>query len=417
MEWGLRAAAMFTCLCFLAMAGCAPRTAPAVEATSSASARPSPTVDSWRSTYPSEAAAWKGGLKMEKSPSGYGGSVPVEKSTSQPEMKVNYKGSGFAVSYKTVRGHPYSWIDVSTTPRVGEKTPASCIACKTPAVADMYRSGGWSFARKPARSFIATGGPPIDCFSCHDPGTGAMRPSVPSYQEARERRGAKPAVARRTEAADAVCVQCHSTYYVEPATNRVVFPWDNGLEPEAMLAYYAERPSGFVQDFVQPDSGVPVLKARHPDYEMFSSGVHAAAGLSCVDCHMPIVGAGGKQVRDHTLRSPLLTIGDSCLGCHRGKTEDWMRARVKYIQDSVFEVQHRAGQMVADAHAAVAAAAKAGASTEKLAAARARVREAQWYWDYVASANSMGFHNPVLALRSLSKAIDLAARAVESLRP
>jgi nitrite reductase (cytochrome c-552) len=415
--WELRAAVVVVCLCLFGLAGCAPRTAStrqepksAADAGSSASVRPAATIGEWTAEYPAEAAAWQSATQMEKSPSGYGGSLPLEKSESQPEMKVNYKGSGFGASYKTVRGHPYSWEDLSTTARITDKTPGSCITCKTPAVADLYGKNGWNFAQQPARSLIAQGHPPINCFSCHDPGTGALRPSVPSYAEAVARRGTKAAAGRK-DAGDAICAQCHSTYYLEPGTNRVVSPWDKGLEPEAMLAYYATEPSGFRQDFVQPDSGVPVLKARHPDYELFAGSVHSAAGISCVDCHMPWVAAGGKNIRDHHIRSPLLDLKASCLGCHRGKTEDWMRSRVRYIQDSVFQAQRLAGQRVAEAHGALAAAARRGASVERLADARALLREGQWYWDYVASANSMGFHNPVLALRTLSKSIDLAARA------
>lgn len=48
---------------------------------------------------------------------------------------------------------------------------------------------------------------------------------------------------------------------------------------------------------------------------------------------------------------------------------------------------------------------------------RGDLHDGQWYWDYVASANSMGFHNPELAMRSLAKAIDLAAKAKEDLAP
>jgi nitrite reductase (cytochrome c-552) len=406
----MKVCALIVFLGLFLLSGCAPRVE-SPDARTSASVRPAPSIESWMAAYPIESAAWKSARKMEKSPSGYGGSVLVEKAIAQPEMKVNYKGSGFGVSYKTVRGHLYSWEDLSGTLRVTEKTPASCITCKTPAVADLYGRNGWAFARQPARSLIAEGHPAIDCFSCHDPLTGNPRPSVPSFVEAAGRRGTKPGAANAGDSRDAVCAQCHSTYYLEPGTNRVVSPWDKGLGPEAMLAYYADRPAGFTQDFIQPDSSVAVLKARHPDYELFSGGIHSAAGLSCMDCHMPWVSAEGKKVRDHHVRSPLLDIRNSCLGCHRGKTEEWMRSRVREIQDSVFQTQRIAGQRVAEAHGAIAAAARAGASAEKLAGARALLRDGQWYWDYIASANSMGFHNPVLALRSLAKAIDLSARA------
>ena len=231
-----------------------------------------------------------------------------------------------------------------------------------------------------------------------------------------KRRGVDLAQAAPKEMESYVCAQCHSTYYFEPKTNRAVAPWDKGLDPESMLAHYRAKPSGLEQDFVQPDSGVKVLKARHPDYELYSSSIHASLEISCADCHMPYVAADGTRVRDHDIRSPLLTVQASCLSCHHGRTEDWVKSRVAYIQSSVFETQRLAGQRIAAAHAAIAAASQ-GTSAAKLDKARADLRDGQWYWDYVASANSMGFHNPELAMRSLAKAIDLAAKAREDLAP
>ncbi len=44
---------------------------------------------------------------------------------------------------------------------------------------------------------------------------------------------------------------------------------------------------GFEQDGDHPDSGTKMLKAQHPDYETWSTSVHADASVTCVDCHMP----------------------------------------------------------------------------------------------------------------------------------
>jgi nitrite reductase (cytochrome c-552) len=178
-----------------------------------------------------------------------------------------------------------------------------------------------------------------------------------------------------------------------------------------MYAYYATKPSGFEKDFTQPDSGVAVLKARHPDFELYSSGVHASAGVSCVDCHMPYTTVDGARARQHWVTSPMRNVGESCLQCHRGKTEAWAKDRVRYIQDSVFSLQRIAGKAVADAHGAIAAATAGGASSATLDRARELLRQAQWYWDFVASANSTGFHDPLQAQRSLALSIDLARRA------
>jgi nitrite reductase (cytochrome c-552) len=403
-------------LCVLLLPSCAPRTAavaglaPAPAATSSASESVGTDLASWLKAYPTEAAMMAMGRKMLASPTGHGGSVPAEKARAQPEMSVNYKGSAYAVSFKEKRGHVYSWEDISTTRRLTEKTPASCISCKTPDIAKIFADKGWSYASDSAMSYIKEGHPAIDCFSCHDPATRELRVIVPSFGEAMKRRGTDLAKASRKDMESYVCAQCHSTYFLETGSNRVVSPWDRGLGPEEMYAFYASRPFGFEKDYVQPDSGVALVKARHPDYELYSSGVHASAGVSCVDCHMPLVSAGGARVRQHWVTSPMRSVGDSCLQCHRGKTEAWARERVKYIQDSVYSLQRIAGSAVAEGHAAIAAAAPR-ASGKTLDEARDLLRQAQWYWDYVASSNGTGFHDPLRAQRSLALSIDLARRA------
>jgi formate-dependent nitrite reductase cytochrome c552 subunit len=39
-----------------------------------------------------------------------------------------------------------------------------------------------------------------------------------------------------------------------------------------------------------------VLKAQHPEFEMWSQGVHARSGVSCADCHMPYVREGAVKI-------------------------------------------------------------------------------------------------------------------------
>jgi nitrite reductase (cytochrome c-552) len=396
---------------------CAPRTASVAglagpDAKSSASQVVGEDIESWMKAYPAEAAMMAKGKQMLPSPSGYEGSVPVEKASAQPEMGINFKGSAYAVSFKEKRGHVYSWQDISTTKRVNDKTSASCITCKTPDIAKIFEAKGWTYASEPAMGYFKEAHPSIDCFSCHDPKTRQLRVIVPSFVDAMKGRGVDLAKATPKEMESYVCAQCHSTYFLEPKTNRVVSPWGKGLKPEEIYAYYVTRPSGFEKDFTQPDSNVAVLKARHPDYELFSNGVHSSAGVSCVDCHMPYTTVDGAKVRQHWVTSPLRDVGVSCLQCHRGKTQAWALGRVKYIQDSVFSLQRIAGQAVAQAHEAIASSSRVpGVTAITLDQARELLRQAQWYWDYVASSNSTGFHDPVQAQRSLALSIDLARRA------
>ena len=56
----------------------------------------------------------------------------------------------------------------------------------------------------------------------------------------------------------------------------------------------------------------------------------------------------------------------------------------------------------------------AGATDEQLAGAREYLRQAQWYWDFCAAENGVGFHNPDRIMRTLGLSIDCAHQAIEA---
>jgi len=179
-----------------------------------------------------------------------------------------------------------------------------------------------------------------------------------------------------------------------------------------MYEYYSSIPNGFEMDWKHPDSETKMLKAQHPDFEMWSGGVHAGSGVSCADCHMPYMKVDGQKYTSHWVTSPMKHGKEACRTCHT-QSDQWLLDRVKSIQNSVWEMQHTAGQTVARAHQAVGKASKsARADRAQLDKARELIRKAQWYWDYVAAENSMGFHNPVLALNTLGRSVDLAHQAI-----
>jgi len=220
--------------------------------------------------------------------------------------------------------------------------------------------------------------------------------------------------AGREEMRTYVCGQCHAEYYFEPGTSRVIMPWDKGLHPEQIYAYYSTKPGGFEGDWVQPDSQAMMLKAQHPDFEVHSGGTHARLGISCADCHMPYMREGGRKYSSHWVTSPMKTTDASCRRCHPEDAKILLE-RVKMGQKSVWELQHIAGTRIAKAHEAIARAlASTTANKEELGKAREHLRRAQWYWDFVAAENSMGFHNPALCLNILGQSIDLAHRSAES---
>lgn len=341
---------------------------------------------------------------MLPSPTGYGGSVPVQKLTLSPELKVLFAGSGFGKDYKEDRGHEWAWTDLKESERINDKTPGSCLVCKTPYVAELYKESGWAFAQKPLKAFLTVEHPTVSCATCHDPATGKLQVIQPGFVESLQERNIDFEALPKKEQETLTCAQCHVEYYFEPVTNRVIHPLTSGTTAESMYAYYQTNPHGFKADFTHPVSGAPLLKAQHPDYEEFLGGVHAQAGLSCADCHMP----GGS----HQISSPLNSVDQSCLKCHTGKTSDWLIARVQYNQDTLAGLQTQCGQDIARTHQMVGAKA-ATLKPEVLEKARQGLREAQWYWDYVAAANSMGAHNPVGGLKNLSTALRKAAEVRE----
>jgi len=111
----------------------------------------------------------------------------------------------------------------------------------------------------------------------------------------------------------------------------------------------------------------------------------------------------------YDVKSPLLTPETSCGTCHTDV--DYVVSRVKLIQDSVWEAQTRAEEALVDAIEAIAEAEKTSAHSDSLEEAHRLHREAQLRWDFVASENSMGFHNSQEALRILAAATDLARQA------
>ena len=160
-------------------------------------------------------------------------------------------------------------------------------------------------------------------------------------------------------------------------------------------------------DYTHAETGAEVLKAQHPEFELWSQGIHARSGVSCSDCHMPYMRDGATKVSDHWVCSPLLHVDRSCQVCHHSG-EDELKARVDVIQDRNYVLMQRAAKALMDQIDAIVAAKAEGATPEALAPALALQRKAQWRLDFVAAENSMGFHAPQEAARILGEAADYA---------
>ena len=366
----------------------------------------------WGQYYPLEYKSYLKNKEMNPPVTGYGGSEKIAKRIKEPEILINFKGNAFSIDYNEDRGHPYAVEDLTGTKRVDKNTVGACMTCKTAYLDDFFKEMGWGYASKPLFELLPRIKKPIVCANCHDPKTMNLRVINPAFIEAMEKRGIDVKKASREEMRSYVCGQCHVEYYFVPAGKKVVFPWVNGLHPEKIYEYYSMIPNGFEMDWKHPDSEAKMLKAQHPEFEFWSGGVHAGSGVSCADCHMPYMLENGQKYTSHWVTSPMRHSQQGCRTCHT-QSDQWLLERVKTVQDRVFEMQHTAGETVAKAHVAIGKASKnAKANKAELDKARELIRKAQWYWDFVAAENSMGFHNPTLALNTLGRSIDLAYQSI-----
>lgn len=210
--------------------------------------------------------------------------------------------------------------------------------------------------------------------------------------------------ASRQEMRSLVCAQCHVEYYFQGSGKLLTYPWHKGLRVEQIEAYYDE--AGHT-DWTHPLSGARLLKAQHPEFELWSQGIHARSGVACADCHMPYKREGAIKISDHHVRSPLLNVARACQTCHR-YPETEILDRALSIQDRTKGLLLRAEEAVVELIQALDQAGQANLPEETLQEARALHRRSQWRLDFVAAENSMGFHASQESARILAEAIDLA---------
>lgn len=362
--------------------------------------------EKWGQNFPRQYDSWKR-TKEGSITTKYGGSGHRDYLAETPANVILFGGYGFGKDYCQARGHWYSVQDVTNSPRVNENTSSSCWYCKSPDVPRLIGEMGIEeFSSKKFPDFKDQITHSIGCYDCHEENTMKLRVLRPAIKEGFASLGKPMDGFSHQDMRSIACAQCHSTYYFAEKTNIVTFPWKHGLLAENLEQYYKE--DGF-SDWTHPISKVRMIKIRHPDYELFSTSVHAFQGLSCADCHMPYRTEGAEKFSDHHLKSPLADISNSCAVCHRWSEEE-VRERVTSIQDKVREGRDRAEFAIAHAHFDIAACVEAGASDEELVEVREILRYAQMYWDFIAAANGMGFHSPQESQRVLAAALDKSAQ-------
>jgi nitrite reductase (cytochrome c-552) len=336
----------------------------------------------------------------------YGGSVKYDKLTAYPAMPRLWAGYAFGKDHFEERGHFYSLIDQKESGRLATvQQPGACANCHTGDAPNLIREMGWeAFNRGPYDEIADRLHSAVTCNDCHDPDTMALRITRPAFVTGAEAAGIDLEQASRQDMRTYVCAQCHVEYYFRGEDRILTFPWEKGLGIDDMNEYYDEY--GF-RDWVHEETGAPMLKVQHPEFELYSTGTHAGAGVSCADCHLPYIRQGALKVSDHWIRSPLLNVASSCQTCHP-RSENELMQRVLTIQDRTADQLRRAETAIIAAIDAIKAAMAAGATDEDLAEARDFQRRATLRWDFISSDNSTGFHSAQESVRVLADATNYA---------
>ena len=348
-----------------------------------------------------------------------------------PRLVTMWQGYAFSVEYNEPRGHMYMLEDQRLVKRVTMfKQPGACLNCHAslPEVVNTLGNGdaaaGWAAMNKMPYSEATTYAQhPVGCIDCHDPATMKLRVTRPAFIEGIKEYKASEAggsvanfdvntMASAKEMRTYVCAQCHVEYYFAGDEKTLTFPWEKGLTVNDAMAYYDEI--GW-SDFTHKLTGAPVIKAQHPDFETFSQGVHASAGVTCADCHMPYKREGAVKLTDHHIRSPLLMVNNSCQTCHSASEEE-MKGRVKTIQDRFVHTRDVSMDALVDLIADLEAAQTNGTPPERIAIARSYHRKASFLNDYLYSENSYGFHAPGESNRIFADAIDAARKGQMALQ-
>ncbi|MFO7669233.1 MAG: ammonia-forming cytochrome c nitrite reductase [Bacteroidales bacterium] len=374
-----------------------------------------PRNELWGKNFPMEYQSYKKTADTTFR-SKYNGSETIDMLEVDPRLVILWAGYGFSKDYKQGRGHSYAITDVRNSlrtgaPMEGEKSPMpnTCWACKSPDVprlmeeigpAEFYR-GTWE---EKGHEVVNS----IGCADCHDASTMELQITRPALKEAFERMGRDLEKVSHQEMRSLVCAQCHVEYYFN---NKIVegvpyltLPWDNGFSAEDMEEYYDEME---FSDWTHKLSKAPMLKAQHPGYEIYATGVHAARGVSCADCHMPFMSEGGQKYTDHHVQSPLNNVTNSCQVCHREETHQLI-SDVFERQDRIIENRDALEELLVRSHVEAKLAWDLGASEDQMALILQDIRHAQWRWDYAAASHGGSFHSPVETSRVIATGIQTA---------
>lgn len=354
--------------------------------------------------------------------------VSQSKIEEDPRLKAMWNGYAFAVDFREERGHAFMLEDQMFTERQKvAKQPGTCLNCHASVYTAYKKLGnGDIFAGFEALNSMPYfeakeyAKHPVACIDCHDSQTMQLRVTRVAFMEGMKAFKASQGVkdydvnrdATRQEMRSFVCGQCHVEYYFKGDKKRLTYPWSNGLKVDQIYQYYEQNPH---KDWVHKDTGAEVLKAQHPEFELWNQGIHARSGVACADCHMPYTRVGALKISDHHIRSPLLNISKACQTCHK-IPESEIKARAEETQERVYGMRNQAMDALMDLIGDLKKIPEGSRNTKQVKDAQKLQRRAQFYLDFVEAENSTGFHAPQEALRVLGESINYSRQGQLKLR-
>ncbi|MCB1169609.1 MAG: ammonia-forming cytochrome c nitrite reductase subunit c552 [Leptospiraceae bacterium] len=353
--------------------------------------------------------------------------VTQSKIDEDPRLKKMWAGYAFSIDFREERGHAYMLTDQLYTLRQKVGQPGTCLNCHASTYSIYKELGNGDIIKgfhkmnsMKYKEVAEKAKHPVACIDCHNATDMSLRVTRPAFMEGIRKVKARQGIenynvnqdATRREMRTYVCAQCHVEYYFAGKEKTLTYPWDNGLKADEILEYYEKIN---FKDWTHKDTGAAALKAQHPEFEMYSQGIHGRSGVACADCHMPYTSKGGYKVSDHHVQSPYLNVNAACGTCHNISSEE-LKTRIDTIQDTHWQLRNVAMDALMDLIDDIEEAQKAGAPEAKLKQARSYQRKAQFLLGFVEAENSTGFHAPQEAARILGNSIDLSRKGQNALR-
>lgn len=333
-------------------------------------------------------------------------------------LKKIWAGYAFSVDFREERGHAHMLDDqIYTKRQEAAPQPGACLNCHASTYTTMMKLGNGDLVKgfhemnkMPYHEALKNVKHPVSCIDCHDSKSMEIRITRPAFMEGikefKKTQGIQNydvnKMATRQEMRSFVCAQCHVEYYFKGPEKTLTFPWSNGLKADQIFKYYQQNGH---KDWLHVETGAPVLKAQHPEFEMWNQGVHAKSGVSCVDCHMPYQRVGAMKITNHQVQSPMLNINKACQTCHH-TPESELKEKVESIQTRHLEMRNRAMDALVALINDIKSAKQKKVSEAKIKKAQEAQREAQFLVDFIEAENSSGFHAPQEAARLIVQAMD-----------